>query len=60
VAEASSFRTLREVVRSDPQITRHTAELLRRVFTVDRDDHAFINEIALRSDMGSLISANSP
>ena len=60
VAEAAPFRTLREVVRSDPQITPHTAELLRKVFKVDRDDAAFINEIALRSDMGSPISANSP
>ena len=28
VAEAAQYRTLREVLRSDPQITPHTADLL--------------------------------
>jgi hypothetical protein len=46
VAEAAQYRTVREVVRSDPEITPHTAELLRRLFQTDRDDAAFINEIA--------------
>jgi hypothetical protein len=46
VAEAAQYRTLREVVRSDPQITPHTAALLRKVFQADRDDAAFVNEIA--------------
>ena len=32
VAEAAQYRTLREVVKSDPQITPHTAALLREVF----------------------------
>jgi hypothetical protein len=46
VAEAAQYRTLREVVKSDPQITPHTAALLRRAFNVDSDDAAFINESA--------------
>ena len=29
VAEAAQYRTLREVIKSDPQITPHTAALLR-------------------------------
>jgi hypothetical protein len=46
LAEAVQYRTLREVVKSDPQITPHTAALLRRAFNVDGGDAAFINEIA--------------
>jgi hypothetical protein len=46
LSEAVQYRTLREVVRSDPQITPHTAALLRRAFGVDSDDAAFINELA--------------
>ena len=46
VAEAAQYRTLREVVRSDPQITPRTAALLRKVFQADRDDAAFVSEIA--------------
>jgi len=46
VAEAAQYRTLREVVKSDPQITPYTAALLRRAFNVDNDDAAFINESA--------------
>jgi hypothetical protein len=42
VAEAAQYRTLREVVRSDSQITPHTAEPLRKVFSVERDDSDFI------------------
>ena len=42
VAEAAQYRTLREVVKSDPQITPHTAALLRTAFNVDTDD--LINE----------------
>lgn len=38
VAEAAQFRTLREVVKSDPQITPHTAALLRAAFSIDSDD----------------------
>ena len=38
VAEAAQFRTLREVVKSDPQITPHTAALLRGAFNIDIDD----------------------
>lgn len=38
VAEAAQFRTLREVVKSDPQITPHTAALLRAAFSIDMDD----------------------
>ena len=29
-----------------PQIAPHTAALLRKVFQADRDDAAFVNEIA--------------
>ena len=46
VAEAAQYRTLREVVRFDPQIAPHTVALLRKVFQADRDDAAFVNEIA--------------
>jgi hypothetical protein len=46
VAEAAQFRTLREVVKSDPQITPHTAALLRKGFNVDNNDAAFINALA--------------
>jgi hypothetical protein len=46
LAEAVQFRTLREVVQSDPQITPHTADVLRRAFGVGSDDAAFINELA--------------
>jgi hypothetical protein len=46
VAEAAQYRTLREVLRSDPQITPHTADLLRKVFQIERDDAALMNEIA--------------
>ena len=46
VAEAAQYRTLREVLRSDPQITPHTADLLRKVFQIERDDSALMNEIA--------------
>ena len=45
-AEAAQFRTLREVVKSDPQITPHTAALLRKGFNVDNNDAAFINALA--------------
>ena len=38
VAEAAQFRTLRAVVKSDPQITPHTAALLRAAFSIDIDD----------------------
>ena len=38
VAEAAQYRTLREVVKSDPQITPHTAALLRAAFSIDIDD----------------------
>jgi len=47
VAEAAQYRTLREVVKSDPQITPHTAAVLRRGFNVDNDDAAFINELSM-------------
>ena len=47
VAEAAQYRTLREVVRSDPQITPHTAALLRRGVNVDSDDAALINELSM-------------
>ena len=46
VAEAAQYRTLREVLRSDPQITPHTADLLRKVFQIERDDSALMNEMA--------------
>ena len=46
VAEAAQYRTLREVLRSDPQITPHTADLLRKVFQIERDDAALMNESA--------------
>ena len=45
VAETAQYRTLREVVRLDPQITPHTAELLRKAFSVDRDDSNFIRDV---------------
>jgi hypothetical protein len=45
--EAAQLRTLREVVRSDPQITPHTAVVLRRALSID--DTAFINELATAS-----------
>jgi hypothetical protein len=37
IAEAAQYRTLREVVKSDPQISPHTAALLRRAFDVEGD-----------------------
>ena len=46
VAEAAQYRTLREVLRSDPQITPHAADLLRKVFQIERDDAALMNESA--------------
>jgi|HubBroStandDraft_4_1064222.scaffolds.fasta_scaffold1133713_2 hypothetical protein len=46
IAEAAQYRTLREVVKSDPQISPRTAALLRRAFNVDNYDAAFINELA--------------
>ena len=46
-AEAAQLRTLREVVRSDPQITPHTAAVLRGALSID--DTAFINEFATAS-----------
>jgi hypothetical protein len=53
VAEAAQYRTLREVVKSDPQITPHTAALLRRALNVDNDDAAFINESVRRDHQRS-------
>jgi hypothetical protein len=44
VAEAAQYRTLREVVKSVPQITPHTAALLRSAFSIDGDD--LVNEVA--------------
>jgi hypothetical protein len=46
VAEAAQYRTLREVLRSDPQITPHTTDLLRKIFQIERDDAALMNESA--------------
>jgi hypothetical protein len=50
VAEAARYRTLREVVKSDPEITPHTVALLRRAFNVDNDETPPSSTNQLRRD----------
>ena len=44
--EAAQYRTLRQVFKADPEVTPRTAAILRNILVADRDDAAFMNEIA--------------
>jgi hypothetical protein len=46
LVEAAQYRTIRQVFKADPEVTPKTAALLRDVLAADRDDAAFIKEVA--------------
>jgi hypothetical protein len=44
--EAAQYRTLRSILKADPEVSPGTAAILRDILVADRDDAAFMNEIA--------------
>jgi hypothetical protein len=44
--EAAQYRTLRQIFKADPEVTPKTATMLRDILVSDRDDAAFMNEVA--------------
>jgi hypothetical protein len=42
--EAAQYRTLRQVFKSDPQVSVGTAALIRDIICSDRDDVAFMQK----------------
>ena len=46
LVEASNYRVLRHLLKADPQLGTGTVALIRDIVASDRDDAAFINEIA--------------
>jgi hypothetical protein len=46
LVEAGLYRSLRAVVKKDPEVSTRTATLIRDIIATDRDDFAWANETA--------------
>jgi hypothetical protein len=46
LVEAAQYRSLRQLFKADPEVNSKTAAIMRDILAADRDDFAFVRDVA--------------